>query len=122
MTTQAGNLRKRIQILAPQDSKNNNGGVLRAWVLVPGCESVPCSISYPPPKPGDEKESQQQLQASTFPLIKLRYRPGCNINAAMIVRYGSREFEIRNVSVDEERLQWVTLQCEELQAKGTLHA
>jgi head-tail adaptor len=121
--TQAGDLRKRIQILEPQDSKNNNGGVHRTYAIVPGCDSVPCSITYPPPaKKGDEAESQQQLQASVFATIKLRYRPTQNISPAMIVRYGNREFEIRTVNVDEERLQWVTLQCEELQAKGTLHA
>ena len=122
MTLQAGDLRKRIIIQQPVDTPNGKGGSVRTWVTVPGCGSVPARITYPPPsKKGDEQYTQQQLHSAVFTTITIRYRPSTNIDASMLIQYGSRLFEIRTVLPIDEAKQEVTLQVEELQGKGTLH-
>lgn len=119
----ATRFRKRIRIEQEDRSrKDGKGGYKLQWVLVSGCDSVPAEITYPPPsKKGDETVAQQQVQSSVFATITIRYRPSINIDASMHVVYGSRTFNIRTVLPVDEARQLITLQCEELQAQGTLH-
>lgn len=123
MTLQAGDLRKRISILYPVDTPNSNGGSNRIYQTLPGCGSVPAKIVYPPPsKKGDEIYSQQQLHAEIFATVTIRYRPSTNIDASMRVGYGNRTFEILTPVTVDEALQEISIQCKELQGKGTTHS
>jgi SPP1 family predicted phage head-tail adaptor len=118
----AGQFRERICIQEPIDTINASAGSTRSWQTVTGCDSVPAMIVYPPPsKKGDEFFTQQQVRSSVFATITIRYRPGQNISAAMKVVYGIREFNIRTVIPDDQYKKTITLQCEELQGKGSLH-
>lgn len=120
--TEAGSLRRRVSIQQPVDTLNTSGGASRSWQIVPGCSDVPAQIVYPlPSKKGDEVVTQQQKRSSSFTTVTIRYRPSQNISAAMRVVYGTRIFDIRTVIVPDEYPQWITLQCEEIQALGTLH-
>lgn len=122
MTLQAGDLRRRIQIQQETRTKTASGGATRVWSVVSGCSSVPCKITFPPPsKKGDESYKQGQVQGGAFTSIVIRYRPGVNISPAMRVVYGTRQFNIRTIIVDDEALKQITLQCEELQATGSKH-
>jgi head-tail adaptor len=87
---------------------------------------VPAQFSYPQPsKKGDETFALQQVQEAVFVTITIRYRPSTNISPAYRVLYGSgvnqRIFNIRSVFVDDENRRIIIMQCQELQAKGTLH-
>ena len=119
----AGNLRKRITIFQPVDMPNGSGGSHRTWQTVSGCDSVPAKIVYPPPsKKGDEKYSEQQLHSEVFATITIRYRPSQNIDASMRIGYGNRAFEILTPVTVDEALQEITIQCKELQGRGTMHS
>lgn len=120
---EAGDLRRRVQILAPVDVPNGSGGFNRTgYQVLPGCASVPARITYPPPsKKGDEVMTQQQVRSTVFATVTIRFRPSQNVSAAMRIGYGLRTFEIRTVLPVDEYRQEVTLQCEELQGSGTLH-
>lgn len=119
---EAGDLRKRIQLLQPIDTPNTSGGATRTYQVATGCSSVPARVVYPPPsKKGDEQYTQQQVRSSLFATWTIRYRPSLNISPAWRVGYGTRTFEIRTVLLVDEYKQEVTLQCEELQASGTQH-
>jgi len=122
MTFDAGSLRERITIQYPVDTPNSSGGAIRKWVTLPGCESVPAAIVYPPPsKKGDEVFSQQQKRASIFTSITIRYRPSTNIDASMRALFGTRIFEFRTPIPDDKYKQFINIQAEELQGQGTLH-
>lgn len=122
MTLKAGQLRRRIQIQQVVETPNGNGGNVETWAVVPGCTSVPAKFAYPPPaKKGDTEFVNQQRRSAEFVTITIRYRPTQNINAAMRIVYGTRNFVIRTILPIDERQQQVDLQCEELQNKGTLH-
>jgi SPP1 family predicted phage head-tail adaptor len=122
MTFDAGKLRNRITIQYPIDSPAPGGGGYRTWATVAGCGSVPAQIVYPPPsKKGDEVYTQQQKRASLFTTITIRYRPSTNIDASMRILYGTRIFEVRTPIPDDTYKQFITIQCEELQARGSLH-
>ena len=122
MTLQAGDLRRRITIQEPVDTRTSSGGASRTWTTVSGCNRVPAKIVYPPPaKKGDEVYTQDQLHSAVFSTITIRYRPSTNINASMRVLYGSKIAEIRTVFPVDENQQEITMQCEELQGAGTLH-
>jgi SPP1 family predicted phage head-tail adaptor len=121
--SQSGDYRRRIAILQPQDQPNGNGGADRTWQTVRGCSSVPAKIVYPPPsKKGDEKYSEQQLHSEVFATMSIRYRPSQNIDASMRIGYGHRIFEILTPVTVDEALQEITMQCKELQGKGTMHS
>ena len=121
--TDAGQYRRRIQIQALAETTNSSGGAsVPVYQTVSGCTSVPAKFSYPPPaKKGDEVYTQQQKRSSVFVSISIRYRPSQNIDASMRVVYGTRTFDIRTVFVPDEYGQDIVMQCEEIQAKGTLH-
>lgn len=122
MTRLASVLRKRVVIQQNNGTRNSSGGMLDNWQTVPGCSSVPSRVVYPPPsKKGDEQFTQQQVRSSLFATWTIRYRPSQNISPAMRIVYGTRTFEIRTVLLVDEYKQEVTLQCEELQATGTMH-
>lgn len=119
---EAGDLRRRIQLKQPVDTPNGSGGSNRSYTVIPGCNSVPARVTYPTPsKKGDEQFMQGQIRSSVFATITIRFRPSLNIDASLVVGYGSRDFNIRTVLPVDEYRQEVTLQCEEIQAKGTLH-
>ncbi len=118
----AGQYRRRIQLLQPIDTPNGSGGFNRSYVVASGCSSVPAKITYPPPsKKGDEQYSQQQVRSSLFATIAIRYRPSLNIDASWRVGYGTRNFEIRTIFIPDEYSQEITMQVEELQAQGDKH-
>ena len=122
MTLQAGDLRRRITIQKPTDTRTSSGGSTRTWTTVSGCSSVPAKIVYPTPaKKGDEVYTQGQLHSAVFATFTIRYRPSTNIDASMRVVYGARTFEVRTVFPVDELQQEITMQCEELQGAGTLH-
>lgn len=119
---EAGDLRRRVVIQQATDTPNGSGGFTRSWSTVSGCSSVPARITYAPPsKKGDEVVTQQQVRSSVFATITVRFRPSLNLNAAMRIVYGTRTFEVRTVVPVDEYRQEITLQCEELQAKGSQH-
>src|SRR5260221_5960654 len=103
MALQAGDLRKRIALLQPVDTVNSSGGSTRTYQIIPGCNSVPAKIKYPPPsRKGDEVYTQQQVRSSVIATITMRYRPSLNINASLRIQFGTRIFEIRTVlPIDE---------------------
>lgn len=122
MTLDAGQFRKRIVIQQQVKTPNASGGASKAWQTVPGCSSVPVQITYPPPsKKGDEVYNQQQVRSGVYVSMTIRYRPSTNIDASMQVAYGTRTFNIRTVLPDDTNQQFITLQCEEVQGKGSLH-
>lgn len=119
---EAGDLRRRIQLLQPVDTPNGSGGSTRTYTVVSGCTSVPARITYPPPsKKGDEVFTQGQVRSTVFTTITIRFRPSLNVNAAMRVGYGTRIFDIRTVLPVDEYRQEITLQVEEVQAVGSQH-
>jgi head-tail adaptor len=122
-STTGSKFNKRIQIQAPNQTINADGGGGRdTYTTLPGCESVPAQFVYmPPAKKGDESFTLQQVQESIFVTINIRYRPSCNIAPQYQVVYGTRIFNIRSVYTDAEARRIIIMQCEELQAKGTLH-
>lgn len=126
VTTTGSKFNRRIAIQEPSVVTDSSGGGALTYTTVPGCESVPTQFLYPPPaKKGDETFSLHQVQESLFVTMKIRYRPSTNISPAHRVLYGSganqRVFNIRSVFVDDENRRNIIMQCEELQAKGTLH-
>lgn len=128
VTTAGSKYNRRIVIQAPDQmtAKDSAGGALQTWSTVNGCSSVPANFSYPlPSKKGDEAFLLQQVQEAVFVTITIRYRPSTNISPAYRVLYGSgtnqRIFNIRSVFVDDEDRRTIIMQCQELQAKGTLH-
>jgi SPP1 family predicted phage head-tail adaptor len=115
-------LNRRIRLVQPNDTSDGQLGKRAGWTTVPGCDSVPANIKYPPPaKKGDEEYKQGQLHSAVFATITMRHRPTTNISPAMRVIYGTRTFEIRTVLLVDEARRWVTLQCEERFAGGTQH-
>src|SRR5579859_113969 len=122
MSTGAGRYNRRIAIQQRLEIRNTSGGNTETYVTVSGLSSVPAQFIYPlPSKKGDEALLQQQVQGQVFVTIKIRYRPTTNISSAMQVVYGTRKFNIRTIIVDDESYREITMQCEELQAKGSLH-
>jgi head-tail adaptor len=122
-TTQAGDLRRRIVLRQPVKVRNSQGGAKTSPQTIPGCESVPAKIEYDQPRIAGQNEEpykQQQLQPSLHATFTIRYRPSVNINAACEVGLGNRTFDIRAISTVDENLQWIMIQAEERQAKGTL--
>lgn len=117
----AGIFRKRIRIEKPAFSTNSSGGGgTPTWSLV--VDRVPARFVYATPsKKGDEAFSQQQVQSFNFVEITIRYRPSLNIDSSMRIVFGTRSFNIRTVVPVDEAQHIITLQCEELQAKGTLN-
>lgn len=124
MTVQAGDLRRRIVLRQPEKTQNSQGGAKTTMQTIPGCESVPAKVTYYESRKAgaeDEPYKQQQRQPSLFATFTIRYRPSVNISAANEVGLGNRTFDIRSISTVDERSQWITIQAEERQAKGTLH-
>lgn len=120
--TQSGDLRRRITIKQPIDTRTASGGSTRTWTTVSGCGSVAAKVTYPTPaKKGDEIYSQQQLHSAVFATFTLRFRPSTNIDPSMRIYYGSRIFEIRTIFQNDEARGWITIQAEELQGTGVLH-
>jgi len=106
----------------PVDTPDGHLGVTRIWVTVPGCKRVPAGISYSSvPRKGDESFFAHQVYPTTFVNFKIRYRPKMNISDIHRVVYGKRIFNVRSAIVPEEKQTSIVLQCEEIQAKGTLH-
>jgi SPP1 family predicted phage head-tail adaptor len=62
-----------------------------------------------------------QMYATRYILILIRYRPTLNIAPGMQVLYGVQKYRIRQVDVPAEARTTITLLCEELQAQGSLH-
>lgn len=119
MTDTAKRLKRRIRIEKPNNTPDGSGGKIKKWALV--VDRVPAEIIYPPPaKKGDESFTQQQVHSALFATITIRYRPSTNLSADMRIVFGSRLFEIRTIFPVDENKQTITIQCEELQAKGTL--
>lgn len=113
---------KRIQIQQEGRTWQLDGGYQQSWSVLPGCNSVPANILYPPPsKKGDEQYTQNQVHSSVFTTMTIRYRPSLNIDASMRIVYGTRVFNIRTVLPVDEAKREIVLQCQEVQAKGTLH-
>lgn len=116
----ASKLNRRVRIEAPTGTSSGSGGRKKSRSIV--ADHVPANISYPPAsKKGDEIFTQQQLHSALFTTITIRYRPSLNIDASMFVIYGTREFNIRTVQLDDEARKYIILQCEELQATGVMH-
>lgn len=118
---QAGELKRRIRIEQPDTSgPDAKGGRKLKWSVV--VDRVPAKIVYAPPsKKGDESLAQQQVQSGVFATMTIRFMPSVNISSAMRVVYGTRIFNIRTAFQNDEDRRFITLQCEELQAKGTLN-
>jgi SPP1 family predicted phage head-tail adaptor len=121
--TQTGDLRQRIVLRQLVKIRNSQGGSKPSMQTITGCESVPAKIQYDQPRMASQSEEpykQQQLQPKVAATFTIRYRPGVNISAAVEVGYGNRIFDIRSISTDDEKQQWITIRAEERQAKGTL--
>ncbi len=120
MTT-AADLRQRVTIKAPVDTKNSSGGSVRTYSTVV-LANEPVKIVYAPPsRKGNEVVTQQQVRAAVFATMTIRSHPSVNIDDTMIVIFGTRTFEIRAAITTDEYPQWLALQVEELQSKGTNH-
>lgn len=118
----SGNMNRRIEIQEPIDTPDGQRGVTRTWETLPGCKRVPASMDYSPaPRKGDEAWVAHQVYPSSFVLFEIRYRPRVNISNIHRVVYGNRIFNIRSTSVPKERQTKIILQCEETQAKGSIH-
>lgn len=118
----ASELNRRIRIELPVSTPDDEGGIESSWQVVPGCESVPASMTPAPiPKTGDEKFVHQQLYATRMAIFKIRYRPSTNIADTMRIVYGSRIFKVRSVSVPGEARLSIIIYAEEQQAKGSVH-
>ena len=118
----SGELNRRIALQRPVDAPDGQRGFMRTWQTMPGCSSVPASMEYSKPqRRGDESWQSHQVYPTAYVTFGIRYRPSVNINDIQRVVYGSRVFEIRSTMVPKERRAKILLQCEELQAKGTLH-
>lgn len=119
---QSGKMNRRITLQQPVDTPDGQRGVTRTWQTIPGCDRVPASMNYSNvPRKGDETYLAQQVYASAFVIFEIRYRPSININDIDRVVYGDRVFNVRSTGVPEERRTKIQLQCEELQAAGSLH-
>lgn len=119
---QSGKMNRRIALQTPIDTPDGQQGVTRTWVTLPGCSSVPASMDYSkPPRKGDETWVAHQVYPSAFVTFEIRYRPNLNVNDIQRVVYGKRVFNIRSTAVPKERQSKILLQCEETQAKGSLH-
>jgi len=118
----SGELNRRIELQMPVDTPDGQRGFTRTWVTVPGCKSVPAGMKYSNvPRRGDETWVAQQVYPTAFVIFKIRYRPSTNISDIQRVVYGKRIFNIRSTIVPDERQTAILLQCEELQAQGSLH-
>lgn len=119
---QSGKMNRRIALQTPVDTPDGQRGATRTWVNLPGCSSVPASMDYSNvPRKGDEGWLAQQIYPTAFVIFKIRYRPSVNIKDGYRVVYGKRVFRIRSTTVPQERRSLISLQCEELQAAGSLH-
>jgi SPP1 family predicted phage head-tail adaptor len=118
----ASKLNRRISMEEPTDTPDGQGGFTRTWTTVSGCQSVPAAFKeIVLPKAGDEKFIAQQVFASHWREIRIRYRPSTNITDQMRVRYGNKVFAIRAIDVPEEAQRVIVLLCEELQAQGSIY-
>ena len=116
-------LKRRITIVQANDSvPDGQGGTLRTWTTVPGCNSVPAKVEHAPvPKKGNVNYMFGQEYSNHFYEITIRFKPSVNINNTMQVLYGTKTLKIRDTTPDDEDFTFIKLQCEELLASGSTH-
>lgn len=114
----AGKLNRRISIQELSPGQDDQGGEIEQYTTL--LENVPAEIVHlTPSKTGDELFIAHQLYASQMILIRIRYRASTSFNAGMRVLYRSKHYRVRSVSVPDEALNSVFLECQEIQTKGS---
>lgn len=101
----AGELRHRVTLQQPAETRNEYGEAERTWSHV---ATVWAAVE---PLSGREYFDSQQRQAAVSTRITLRYQPG--ITPHMRVLFGARVYEIDSVIDIEERHREMQLMCAE---------
>lgn len=109
---QAGELRRRIDIQAPKETKDSTGNPIPGWNTV--FRSVPCSINS---IQGREYFAAQQIQSDITNRIVMRWQPGLLDTTMRAIEYtnaAKTEFTIYNIEAvlpDETGRLTYTLMC-----------
>jgi SPP1 family predicted phage head-tail adaptor len=101
-----GLLRSRVYLQTLTRTEDEGGGGVGAWG---GEVAAWARLEH---VAGNERLRGMQVVPGTTELITIRYRAG--VTTAMRVRYGSRLFDIKDVSDPDERRTVLLLQCEEV--------
>jgi SPP1 family predicted phage head-tail adaptor len=102
----SGELRHRIRIEQPTDTRDSGGGYTRVWTLL---DVVRANVT-----PQDEGSESVEADANTSTrrhVVTLRYRTG--VTAAMRVVLNNRTLRIISVVDPEERHEKLVLTCVE---------
>jgi len=102
---EAGKLRHKVQLQSITTTRDEFGGVVKAWATV---ANTFADISY---VSGKEYIVSGQLKAPITARLTIRKR--ANVDATMRVLYGNTVFDIQTVLPDLNMNEYLTLMCSE---------
>ena len=103
-STGSGRLRERVTLQQEARVTDTGGGYELSWQDV---RTVRARVK---PKHGTEQVQGQQLQASTWFYVTIRYREG--VEAGQRLLWKGAPLNIRSVINPDEKRQWLELLCE----------
>lgn len=106
----AGSMRHRITLQKPAEVRDSSGGVVHSWVDFASVWAQVEDLN------GYEKLRNAQMQARNIKKLRIRYIAG--IDESFRVRFGSRYWNISDLSnTDEMNYEW-TMQVQEVSTGG----
>ncbi len=101
-----GDMRERVQILAPIDGRDVIGGLVRSWNTIATVWARVEEMS------ASEQYHREQVQTSAQFAVTIRFRADVTTNQRIVWR--GRRFEISGRPNPDERRRFIRLTCKEL--------